>query len=918
VDELETGPTLDTRADPGRDSSGALIGRAPKRIGRFTVLHELGRGGMGIVYMAYDVELDRGVAIKVLRRASDKATERLRREAQAMAKLSHPNVAQIYEVGTHEGQVYLAMEFVKGKNLREWVAEGDASREDILEAFRQAGRGLAAAHEAGLVHRDFKPANVIVGFDGRVRVLDFGLASMHEGSSGRGRPSVDFDLDEVSMDGTGSIGSNLTQTGSSMGTPAYMSPEQFRSRGATAKSDQFSFCVALYEALYGERPFAGRGTALGFNVTKGKVRVVPAGARVPSWLRQILLEGLSVEPENRFEDMEALLSRLSVDPIKKRKSMIMWSAALLAIVGAFAGAELWRTSDGGACTGASDQISGVWDGARKAQVQSAIVGTRMSFAPGTWRRVEKRLDGYVGDWTAAYEEACEATHVRHEQGSEVMDMRMRCLDGRLQDVKGVVDALVEVDAKNVSGAVSAVTGLRSLEPCSDLEYLESRVKPPDDPGVAQRVEALRAELATARGLKKAGKVPESLELAKGLMSRAEAIAYKPLLAELLHFIGKTRAQLGESEGVEETLTRAYFEALSAGDDEAAVDAATGLVFVVGHQGWRFEDGHAWAQHARALLDHFEGRDPGREASLVGNVGTMYVAKGDHEMAIEHFERGIEIRTEAFGEDDPGLRSYLFNIGVASSNLGRHSEAERLYRRALEIEQRTFGEEHPSVASTYKAIGSACADQKKYAEAEEHLDRALKLWSQVFGPDHPKVAEIVLSIGSLKFEQGDHDAARTQFERALEIREQQPGANAAQIATPLSNLGNVHREKGEYDLANQKYARALDMLEEGLEADHAQVAVPLLGLGETAIERGETVEAVAYLERATRIMEAADSNPARLARARFLLADALWQVGAEEQRALVLAGQSRTALAEMGSPGADELVDVERWLSERQP
>ncbi len=299
------------------------------RLGRFRVLERLGVGGMGEVFAAFDTVLDRRIAIKVLREATASTDEhvRLQREAQAMARLSHPNVVQIYEVGEHEGRIFIAMEFVDGCTLTHWLAREPQAWQDIVAVFEQAGRGLHAAHVAGIVHRDFKPDNVLVGSDGRVRVADFGLA--HD--AGRHTPGGDITTSNATL-----LASPLTRRGARIGTPVYMSPEQHDGAATDPRSDQFSFCVALYEALYGHRPFGGIDVAeLSVAVHSG-VPEPPAGTRVPAWVFRAVATGLSPNPGHRHGSMEVLLAELARDPPGKRDPW-RWLAAALAILLALGG-----------------------------------------------------------------------------------------------------------------------------------------------------------------------------------------------------------------------------------------------------------------------------------------------------------------------------------------------------------------------------------------------------------------------------------------------------------------------------------------------------------------------------------------------------------------------------------------------------
>lgn len=321
--------------EPSADH-GTVEASLPTRIGRFAVLRKLGQGGMGIVYSAFDEELDRRVAIKILRRVDERSVNRMRREAQAMARVSHPNVAHVYEVGTWEGQLYIALEFIKGCTFREWCEQEARSEQEIIDVMRQAGEALQAAHDVGLVHRDFKPDNIMVGKDGRVRVLDFGLAGAEEGGGRRDLETLESQIQAIAQ--ASPLNSPLTETGTVMGTPAYMSSEQFFSEKVGPASDQFSFCVSLYEALYGERPFDGDSViSIGLNVAQGKLKAAPAGATVSATTRAGLVRGLATKPEDRFPDMRALLealpgTRRAADDRSVTDNML-WTIAAAAVGG---------------------------------------------------------------------------------------------------------------------------------------------------------------------------------------------------------------------------------------------------------------------------------------------------------------------------------------------------------------------------------------------------------------------------------------------------------------------------------------------------------------------------------------------------------------------------------------------------------
>ncbi len=328
--------TLTLPADPPHPSEAPL--REGAEVGRYVIRRLVGAGAMGSVYAAHDPELARPVAIKVLRTsASDRAIDgimsRMRREAQAMARLSHPNVVTVYDVGSFEGCVFVAMEFVEGTTLRGWLRAASRSWREVLDVFDHAGRGLAAAHAAGLVHRDFKPDNVLVGRDGRVRVTDFGLVRSLDGddnSPPRSGPSGSLPLDAT-----------LTRTGTLIGTPAYMSPEALSGGVVDARSDIFSFCVALYEGLYGERPFSGRSLAeLRASIAEGRMAGKARGAPVPAAVSRALCAGLRAEPERRPPSMGALLEALRVAPPQRSRALGLLGATAAVLLGA-AGASTW-------------------------------------------------------------------------------------------------------------------------------------------------------------------------------------------------------------------------------------------------------------------------------------------------------------------------------------------------------------------------------------------------------------------------------------------------------------------------------------------------------------------------------------------------------------------------------------------------
>jgi len=315
---------------------GGDVSEQRSTIGRYELRKKLGEGGMGVVYLAHDPDLDRSVAVKLMHGDSAAHVKRLRKEARSLAKLRHPNVVVVYEVGSHSGEVFIAMEYVEGTSLAEWI-KGDHDYRERLDVLRQAAAGLAAAHDAGLVHRDFKPDNVVVGKRGRVQVLDFGLARLaDEEHPGDQEPSIQGSL------------TGLTRTGALVGTPAYMSPEQFLSRPVDARTDQFSFCVTAFETLYGVKPFDGESfSELQDAVVANEVRARPTSFGVPESVHSAIVKGLRPRPGERHLDMDVLLSLLE-EPASPRAGR-RWGVALGVGAGALAAvaaaAFIWLSAD---------------------------------------------------------------------------------------------------------------------------------------------------------------------------------------------------------------------------------------------------------------------------------------------------------------------------------------------------------------------------------------------------------------------------------------------------------------------------------------------------------------------------------------------------------------------------------------------
>ncbi|HEU0035275.1 MAG TPA: serine/threonine-protein kinase, partial [Kofleriaceae bacterium] len=410
------------------------------RLGRLVILDRLGAGAMGTVYAAYDPQLDRKVAVKVLHAAGADANARFLREARTLAKLAHPNIVTIYEAGEDAGAVHVVMELATGVPLRAWIAAAERKHDwrDVVRVMREVAAGLAAAHAAGIVHRDVKPENILIG-DDRARLVDFGLA-----------------LDDAERAGDEPVA----------GTPAYLAPEVLAGGAATAASDQFSFGVTLYEALYGKRPHAAATCAELADAARRAADAPAVDPAVPGWVHAIAKRALAAAPDDRAPSMTAVGSELGRDRRTKRRALAIAAAALVA--GGIGGALVMHGSAAPtpappSCDGSS-RTAEVWSRDRADHVRAAL-------GDAGWRdRAIGSLDELARAWTASYGKVCEATRIRGAQSDRLLELRMRCLDRALGRFDALAAALAAspLDRAARAEASSAILQLPRPERCETI------------------------------------------------------------------------------------------------------------------------------------------------------------------------------------------------------------------------------------------------------------------------------------------------------------------------------------------------------------------------------------------------------------------------------------------------------------------
>ena len=805
--DTDASPTQTTATTSGRKQEPQRCLESGTHVGRYVILEPLGQGGMGVVYKAYDPQLDRGVALKLMRASSTadastgEVSARLQREGQALAQLAHPNVVAVHDVGTFEDEVFVAMELVEGPTFKRWMSSENPDPDRVLSALIDAGRGLAAAHAAGMVHRDVKPDNIVIGSDGRVRVIDFGLAraetpsefiagqdqegstesglatpNEQQGSAAEELPSPGEDEESNEATSRSLLGAQLTMHGSVMGTPAYMAPEHYLGREVDARSDQFSFCVTMYEAFFGCRPFPG--AAAGGLRRKGLGREAqppPADTDVPKWRQRVVLRGLSVDPADRYPSMDVLLLELSVDPdaarrIRRavvRRRLVLTAVLLVSIGGS---AALWYQRDveqHRVCDGAAEKLTGVWDAATKHSIRQAFQRSGVSYADDAWQRVRQRLDAHARQWVAEHVSACEATALRHEQSAEMLDLRMICLARRLGELKALAGVLSTADAGVVGKSVKAAHDLPPIGQCGDLQALAARTKPPKDAATRARVEALRVLLAQAAALEKTGQYQDALAIVERVRPEALALDYPLIHAEALVAHGLLLQRVGEFDEAETALRLAARAAATAGQPALVTRTLARLMFVVAYEQGRYADSFDLKLAAELTLS-LGGNDKEAEAELMSNLGAAYWSQGDYDQAVRHFERVLELSAELYDQSSPSIGSAFNNMGTVLLFKGEYDRALASYHKARSIYVETLGLHHPEsfnplfgIAEVYKATGAYDLAERTYLEVIEG-------WTPTLGADHPSVAGPLEGLCSLAFLRGRWEQSRAFCERALAI------------------------------------------------------------------------------------------------------------------------------------------------------
>lgn len=907
---------------------------APASIGRFEILGQLGHGGMGIVLRARDPELGRDLAIKLLR--PDLSSSALEREAQAMAKLSHPNVVTIYEVGRLDGRPYIAMELVVGETLRGWMTTSRRHAwQKVIATFVAAGRGLAAAHAAGLVHRDFKPENVLLGRDGRPRVGDFGLVSNN--------------VEAVSEPTT-------RTTAGATGTPAYMAPEQWRATAVDARADQFAFAVSLWEALWGARPFPGETSeSLRRAVTGEHEPVLASRARVPSRIEQALRRALAKSPDDRWPDLASLLDEL--ERAARRSSTWTIAAATGGGVAAVVVASFLLLRSSPEECPVSDRADEVWSDAVRARLEANASTIDPALGRARVAAIASKLDRDVAAWRVAGVDACRANRIDRRDSDSLYDARVRCLDTWLEELRATV-ALLEraTDLASIDRAVAATQGLPAVDRCADTTSL-SRA-PLLVPQHRAEASAITTEVARAYVARIGGQRADLVDNTAKLVVRARAIDHAPTLASALREHAESLIAVEDYAASRTVLKETAEVAARAGDDELTAIAWLTTIRVLQHLR-RPDEALAIVDVARAAVVR-AGNDLPYRVALASYEASLIGGRGQAPRAIELLEAARKLLVEA-GADKPGsehahlLSTILMTTGNAYGSARRYDDSIAMFRQAIALRESLVGKDHPDLVDAHMNIAESYKRSSRPAQALEAATEAARIaearigksialartWSKIGGfhalldkpadglvwfdkaialvkqldPDNAAVLESMLGDRGFALRSLERfDDAIASYSEAIALVERR-GLKTINPSGHWFNRAGTRKEKRDFEGALVDYRRAIEIALAQPAGVHFYAVQPLLGEGECLVHLKRPGEAIAPLERAL-AMDAPPGQSRFKPIGRFFLARALAESGRDMPRAI---REARAARAELVASrlNPDWIPAIDEFLKHRK-
>ncbi len=822
-----------TQAEKDELPAPGLTIRRGTEVARYLVLDALGSGGMGRVFSAHDPELDRRVAIKVLFQGraahSSSGANELLREGRALASLRHPNIVSVYDIGWHEGELFIAMEYIEGKTFGTWQRDSEPGKHELMHHYLEAGAALAAAHDAGIVHGDFKPANVMVETSGRTVVLDFGLARARV----EPEPLRGSDPDDIAH---------------GVGTPAYMAPEQHCGQRASQASDQFAFCVALYEAFVGKRPFPQRGLIkLTQAVLDGAYE--PPGNKMPGWVWRAVERGLQLAPKDRHTDMHALLRALN--PRRRRRRLFAVSGAGIGVLATTGVVSM--LGDSGPCEDASVQLADVWDPQIRAAMDEQHTGA------ASWPAVRDQLDAFEQRWSTAWKESCEATLIHETQSEALLDQRMACLHGDRVVMEAFVRQLERGGRDVLQRAAALPAFSRDSNRCRTQAIVRQLPPPAPGPERERYDELLEVAARQYAAATLANEAQAALEVLEGV--ELDPSTHPAVTHAIEHSRAEALRQLDRTSDARDAWIRAARAADRAGDDAAFVQVASILGFVEATDLDRIAVSEVWIDRANSRaasldLSHHERfnlslRDavvlrhrgelkraaeqlqellksegpflgPGQTGTLHNNLGDLYSLLRDHERAQAEFRLAIEQRSEALGDDHREVGHSRFMLGRMLIELGQLDLAQEQLESAAAIfasveggaPERVMEEESRAILEAMRG------DPRK---AEQEMVQVLVLAREVLAPQDRRLATLLVNHGRMLMMLGKLDEAAAEVRRGIELEENVLNSEHPDLVDGLSLLAQLELARGHAELAESLATRSAKLAPDATTKLELQIA-----------------------------------------------------------------------------------------------
>ncbi|HWB77126.1 MAG TPA: serine/threonine-protein kinase [Nannocystaceae bacterium] len=872
----------------------------PTRLGRYEFRRHIGQGGMGTVHAAWDPRLGREVAVKVVQyhaqgRSSEAMIARLVREAQAMARISHPNVVDVYDVGHAGTQLFFAMELVVGSSLDRWLTQRRRTTAEILAVFDAIAAGVAAAHRVGLLHRDLKPANVLVGDDGRVRVADFGLARVftpdtHDDTrDDAGAEKLDF---IATHDADTPIDAVLTAHGAAVGTPAFMSPEQQRGDSVDARTDVYAFCVALYFALCERLPFTGSSAAaLYVRKTEGELAWPSTRRDLPGWLTDVIARGLRPNPADRFASMDELRAALRRGTRSKRAGPVVFVAATAVLL---AGIAMLPARDG--CDGVTEPMTTLWTPARADELGDAFARVadrgRERAAP-----VVAAFDAWTRAWIDARTKLCKSADAGTSEG----DARVACLERQRSAFAAALDRLGRPDAGTIARAREFGASLPAPSDCLADDFDDASQA--DDP----RVVALAQRLELVDAARLAGRITEHVGELRAIAAEADALDDADLRIRAHIRLGQALRGVGQAEAALPELETAYALAYERGRGEREAEAALTLAITLGKQLRRSDEARRWMSRANAAVERY-ALSPETAAIQAADASGIELAAGDIKAALAHAERAVALARAL--PDRRALALALYERATAEAKSGKPNEALASREQSIAAFEESLGPDHPNSIATHVNLAHSLRDVGRPEDAERELELVVSRLEGIYGVASSRFVIAASELGSVRIEVL-HDPARAAeaYARAVEGARQLHGVEDAElVAGVLGNYGDALWALGEYERALVLHRSSFERYEDIRGPEFSRAAGQAMFAAHDAIALGDDELARSFLRRAATIGKRID-NAELLAHVDF--AEAVMLRNSDPAHARVLAESARDRFAKLGGPKSEL---VEQWTA----